>query len=91
MILHAEGMKKRKDIGELRAVADGKLLVAQDGVAHVRPKLFRLGAVKPEGVPSLRKQFAGQPVPINVARLRAAGIIDMSAGDKDVLCESSIL
>jgi hypothetical protein len=67
VILHAERMQQRKDIGVLGAVADGKLLVAQDGVAHVRPELFRLGAIEPEGVPSLRKQLAGQAVPIDVA------------------------
>jgi hypothetical protein len=32
VILHTEGVRKRKDIGEFRAVADGDLAAAEDGV-----------------------------------------------------------
>ena len=85
MILYPERMQQREYVGVLRSIADGKLFVAQDGVAHVRPEFFGLCAVEPEGVPSLRKQLAGQPVPVDVARLRAAGIVHMRSGDHEVL------
>jgi hypothetical protein len=47
-------MQQRKHVGVLGAVADGKLFAAQDGIPHVRPNLFWLGAIEPERVPSLR-------------------------------------
>lgn len=59
MILYAERVFERKNVGELGTVPHSKLTAAEDGITHVRPVFFRLSAVEPECIPSLRKKFAG--------------------------------
>src|SRR5277367_3934619 len=77
MILHAKGMIEREDVGEFSAIADRELTAAEDGIAHVRPVFFGLGAIKPEGVPSLRQQLAGQALPVDVARFGVGSVVDV--------------
>ena len=87
MILHSKSMHEREDIREFRTVTDGELSAAQDGVAHVRPVFFRLGAIEPECVPSLRQQLAWQVLPVDIARLGVGSVVDVRARHK--LCLSS--
>ena len=91
VILHTEGVRKWKDVGEFGAVADGDLAAAEDGVAHVRPVFFGLGAVEPECIPSLRQQLARQVLPVEVARLGVGGVIDVRVGHKFVLCIEQLI
>src|ERR1039458_2516368 len=91
MILHAKRMLERKDVGEFSAIADCELTAAQDGIAHVRPIFFGLGAIKPEGVPSLRQQLAGQMLPVDFARLGVGGVVDVRASRELVFCIQNLV
>src|ERR1022692_619718 len=91
MILHAKRMLEREDVGEFSAIADCELTAAEDGVAHVWPVFFGLGAIKPECIPSLRQQLAGQMLPVDVARLGVGGVVDVRASHELVLCIQNLV
>src|ERR1017187_4398985 len=68
MLLDAAGVLQGENIGVFQAAADMQLLIAENGVAPVRPVLLRLRAIKPEGIPSMCKELARKLIPKEVAR-----------------------
>ncbi len=70
-------MHERENVGVARATPDCELLVAQNSVSQMRPVFFRFRAVQPKGIPALGKKLACQILPIEIARLRIAGVIDV--------------
>src|SRR5580698_3223621 len=55
VFLDSQRVHQRKDVGILRSIANVKVLVLEDGVSQMRPVFLRFSAIKPEGIPSLRK------------------------------------
>src|SRR5207248_3726166 len=59
VLLHSGCVHKWEYICVLRPIPDRDLLIAQDGIAHMRPVFFGFGTVEPERVPSHGEQLAG--------------------------------
>ncbi len=84
VLLNAFVVEEWVDVGVEGSVADGELLVAEDGVAAVGPVFFGFGRVEPEGVPALGEEFAGEAVPVDVAGFGVGGVVDAGVGDEEV-------
>ena len=88
-LLDVAGVQQGKDVGVFEAAADVELFIAQDGVADVRPCLFGLGAVEPEGVPPLGEELADKLIPEKVRGGGVGGIVDLRAGNIEALLRRS--
>ena len=75
VLLDSERMSERKYIRVLGSIANRNLLVTENRVTPVWPVFLGLCAVEPERIPSLRKQFADQVVPVEIARLRIRRVV----------------
>src|SRR3981081_3724037 len=81
VLLDAFVVQEGIDVGVERSVADGELLVAEDGVAAAGQVLLGCGRVEPEGVPALGEEFAGETVPVDVAGFWVGGVVDACVGN----------
>jgi len=85
VLLHTASVHEGKYVSVFESAADVELLVAHACIAGVRPGLFRLGAVQPEGVPALRKELAHQLIPEEIAGRGIGGVVGLRLFELEAL------
>ena len=72
-------------------VADADVASPQDGIARMRPVLFRFRAVEPKGIPSFLQQWTGKVFEVEVASRWDRSVIDVRIGYEQMLRIHSLI